>query len=241
MIQNLVSRILQEIFPFPAYWRLRWNIAKKLQWDSLSVDKSAPDALISTVADYKKLSVKGLEDGLEGEHKRALALDEKTFKHAASIATALTLTSAVSAATSQLISNVYFAFAVFVLSILSAFYVVAGGLLGFGAARTLRTYGVGTRHRLALEGARQSAKANLLAECLARQEQVNLIRVARNEVAFMSIRNGLILLVFAVAVLMFGLLKTSRSSDELDGKVWKVDRCCQADADSVIALATILD
>lgn len=227
MIKRVAGRAFHEVCPFVSYLRLRQRIEKRLHWNSSSSAGEERDVLMTAVADYRMLSIKGLEDSLKSEHERAISLDEKTFKYAASIATALTLTSTGVAAASQFVSEFHLAAVAFMASILSAVYVVSGGLLGFGAARTLRSYGVGVRHRLALQGARQAGQANLLAECVAYQEQVNLIRVARNEVAFMSIRNGLLLLMVAIAVLQFGLLQASRSNDDVGRKIWKAEGQCK--------------
>jgi hypothetical protein len=70
-------------------------------------------------------------------------------KHAASIATALAVASAATTAVAQLLTSPDWKFAVVACTIPAIVYVTVGGLLGFGATRTLATFGVGIRFTIA--------------------------------------------------------------------------------------------
>jgi hypothetical protein len=146
-------------------------------------------------------------------------LSFKTFKHAASIATALAVASAATTAVAQLLTSPDWKFAVFACTIPAIVYVTVGGLLGFGATRTLVTFGVGIRFTIAQNSESLAMKPLVLVEALACQEGMNLIRAARNEAAFMSIRNGFIFVVLAISVVLLGATLATKT-EPVERKIW---------------------
>ena len=67
--------------------------------------------------------------------------------------------------------------------------------MALGAVRTYRKFGFGTRYALARQDSDSTA---LLAEHLARQETLNILRHCRNEAVFQAVRNGLLLLLVGI-------------------------------------------
>ena len=88
---------------------------------------------------------------------------------------------------------------------LGLFYVLAAGFVALGALRTLPSYGYGTQFMLQQQGNTQT----ILADALARQETMNIIRHLGNETAYQALRNGLLLLF--VGILIFAATLTYQS------------------------------
>src|ERR1700693_3074284 len=78
----------------------------------------------------------------------------------------------------------------------SIFYILGGGFLALGAMRLLRSHGYGTAMLLAANEERHNA----LADALARQEIVNVIRTMRNEASYQMLRNGFAILLATLIV-----------------------------------------
>lgn len=184
-----ISRIAEELFPFGHY--LVHSRRKKRLCDSKDI-LCEPE-----FANYETLFTWQLKHRLKDEHQRASAMDEKTFKLTLSLSIGLMvlgsmaafLTKAVSSATIQTISTI--------LICSGLLYVLFAGFVALGALRTLPSYGYGTQFLL-----RQKDDQKVLADALARQETMNIIRHLRNETAYQSLRNGIWLLLF-VGILIF--------------------------------------
>ena len=161
----------------------------------------------SEFADFTKLSVEQLKDRVNEERGRASAMDEKTFKLTLSLSVALTVLGSMGA----LVSRVLFSATVeVVLTILfgaGLFYVLAAGLTAVGALRTRKSYGYGTQFLLRLE--QENDARVVLADALARQETMNVVRHLRNETAYQSLRNGLGMLF--MGILIFSMTLTFQS------------------------------
>ncbi|MBB5053605.1 hypothetical protein HNQ36_003605 [Afipia massiliensis] len=217
IVTALAKRIFEELFPFITYLRLRSKVLGEVAEFSIG---SMPDGpILIAVRIYASAAPTDLEDGLISEQKRGVTLDEKTFRHAASIATALTIASAATAAVAQMLPGTEWKIAVVVFTIPSIFYITAGGLLGLAAARTLTMFGTGMRFTLDSKNASPSMKPIVIAHALACQERVNLVRVARNEVAFMLIRNGFLCIVAALSIALCGAMYANKD-DAVERKVW---------------------
>jgi hypothetical protein len=174
---------------------------------------------LNAVRDYCSAKPSDLEEALLAQQARAITLDEKTFRHAGSIATALTVASAATTAVAQLLLSPFWKMVVTVSTFPAIFYVMAGGLLGIAAARTLPGYGTGIRFKIEQAAEALARKPYVLAEALACQERMNNIRVARNEAAFMSIRNGLLLIGVAICAVLLGALFATKV-DTFERKIW---------------------
>jgi len=213
-----LSQVLQQIVPFAAYLRFRSKKMRELVPYILGQPfREGP--VLDAIRVYSHAEPSDLKEALLAEQTRGIALDEKTFKHAASIATALTVASAATTAVAQLLMGPDWKFAVVACSILAIMYVVSGGLLGFGATRTMPTFGVGMRFTIAQNSESLAMKPLVLAEALACQESMNLIRAARNEAAFMSMRNGFLFVVMAVSVVLLGV-NFATKTEPVERKIW---------------------
>jgi hypothetical protein len=218
VVRNLFYRILHEMFPFVRYLRAHSAIMKELA--SFAPGRHPLEGpTLSAVRAYCGAKPLDLEEALIAQQTRATALDEKTFRHAASVATALTVASAATTAVAQLLSSPFWKMVVTVPTFLAIVYVMAGGMLGIAAARTLPGYGTGIRFRIEQDTEAPDRKPYVLAEALACQERMNNIRVARNEAAFMSIRNGFFCIVVAVCALLIGVQFAAKDNG-IERKIW---------------------
>ena len=196
-IAKLISRITEELFPFPHYF-LRSRRKKKLLCDCKDILDE------NSFSSYKTLSVQQLKNRLKDEHQRASFMDEKTFKLTLALTVGLTVLGITSI---YLNTDIPYAVVqkVFAVPIsLGLFYVLAAGFLALGALRTRPMYGYGTKFVLKLQ--QQTNEQATLADALARQETMNLIRHLQNETVYQSLRNGLLLLFLAIFIIFFTLL-----------------------------------
>ena len=197
-----ISRIAEELFPFVHYFV--HSRRKKRLCDSKDI-LCEPE-----FTDYETLFTCQLKHRLKDEHQRASAMDEKTFKLTLSLSVGLTvlgfmaafLTKAVSSTTIQTIVTILIGFGVL--------YVFLAGSVALGALRTRPLYGYGTQFLL-----EQKNEQNVLANALARQETMNIIRHLCNETAYQALRNGFWLLF--VGILIFAAEGMSRLLLNLDG------------------------
>jgi hypothetical protein len=183
---NFLSRLFEEIFPFISYW---FRDTKK---------RNAEDKAIANgvdVSNYNDKDIDWLNETLDASIKDASFLDEKTFKLTLSLALALTFLGTSMSIMVKEISHPIGKVLVAVLVGLSVLYIICGGLIALGAMRTQRTY-----------GKRRDKKIDTIAEistALSLQDMSNVRRHLRNEAAYQSLRNGLILLVGSIAA--FGI------------------------------------
>lgn len=217
-MSDILNRIFHEMFPFVRYLRSRSAIMKEL--NSFAPGRLPQEGpILDAVRAYCSAKPADLEEALIAQQARAIAVDEKTFRHAGSIATILAVASAATTAVAQLLSSPSWKVAVTMSTLMAIIYVMIGGLIGISAARTLPGYGTGIRFRIEQDTEIPARKPYVLAEALACQERMNNIRVARNEAAFMSIRNGLIFIGIAICAVLLGAQFASKV-DGLELKVW---------------------
>lgn len=188
-----IPRFLEEIFPFVSYLVFSRRQRRRIKLNEILNEKE--------YVNYNSISEDKIEERLKEEHQRASAIDEKTSKLTLSFSIALTFVGA------AMVFLKYFLFSVVMQTKFSALmnfliffglsYCIIAGLVALGALRTAPLHGYGTS--LLLKQA--ESRKRMLAESLARQEIVNLVRHSRNEAAFQSLRNGL--LSFIVVIVMF--------------------------------------
>jgi hypothetical protein len=217
-VRGLFSRVFHEFFPFVTYLGQCSKIMRELAVP-MSGRQPPEGPTLDAIRAYCGAEPSDLEQALAAEHTRAIALDEKTFKHTASIATALAVASAATTAVAQLLSGPTWKLVVIAFTFPAVAYVMAGGLLGFATARTLPTFGIGMRFKIEQNNEKPAMKPYVLAEALACQERINLIRVARNEAAFMAIRNGFICIVIAICAVLLGV-QFANKVDGIELKIW---------------------
>ena len=187
-----ISRIVEEIFPF-VHYVLRSRRKKKQ-----CVTENPLKELQCT--DYETVSTDGLKQRLSEEHKRASSMDEKTFKLTLSLSVGLTVLGSTAAFLTKIISSGTIQTISAILIGGGVLYVLGAGFVALGALRTLPTYGYGTKFLVQSQKDQKS-----LAEALACQETMNIIRQLRNETAYQALRNGLCL-VYAGIVTIAAML-----------------------------------
>jgi hypothetical protein len=183
-----ISQLAEELFPFLHY--LARVARQRRHCESSNILKE------SEFAEYVRLSREQLSERLKEERARATALDDKTFKLTLSISVGLTVLGSTAAFLIKEVTSPTIQTTLTIAIGVTLFYVLAAGFIALGALRTLPSYGYGTlflleQHASGPEG---------IADALARQELMNNIRHLRNETAYQSLRNGLVLL-FAGLVL----------------------------------------
>lgn len=222
----LLSDLVEQALPFIKYLRFRSRTMSELETHILGLPFSS-GPILDSIKYYSHAEASDLREALIAEQSRGIALDEKTFKHSSSIATALTVASAATTAIAQVLTSSEWKVATVACTAPAICYVVIGGLLGFGAIRTLPTFGIGIRFMIAQNSETAAMRPLKLAEALACQEAINLIRVARNEAAFMSMRNGFVFVTMAVLMVLLGVTFATKS-DQTRPRIWPASAQQQA-------------
>ena len=191
-----LSTIFEEVCPFVCYVVRCRRLRRRAE---------AVDILDNRgFAKYGRLSPEEITARLVEEHTRARTMDEKTFKLTLSFSVGLTIVGLV---TSSLIDSVSGVKSQVILASffgLGTLFVLVAASLALGALRTLPAYGYGTGFLLALQQTENRHK--VLADALARQETMNTIRHLRNEAAYQTLRNGLVLVVCGLLLFLFTLV-----------------------------------
>lgn len=185
---DLVNQIFEELFPFVAYW----VNARKLR---RSADRLIDSGDARLEAEYQPLGVDKLRARLGEEHARGAAIDEKTTKLTLTFSIAIALMSSVGSyflGASE--GSVAFS-AIVGLTELAAIFALVSGLIAVRALTTLPAYGYGTKFAL------EETNLEVLTRALIAQEKINALRHIRNEAAYQCLRNSLVCLVVAVALL----------------------------------------
>ena len=129
-------------------------------------------------------------------------MDEKTFKLTLSLSIGLTVLGSMAAFLIKVVSSVTIQTISTILIYSGVLYVLFAGFVALGALRTLRSYGYGTQFLLQ----QKKEEQKILAEALARQETMNIIRHLRNETAYQALRNGLCLLFVGIVIFATALV-----------------------------------
>ena len=185
-----IPRFIEEIFPFALYYLRSRRQRRRSKSEEILSEKE--------FTNYVDLSEDKLKERLKEEHQRASTIDEKTSKLTLSFSIALTFVGAAMIFLKNYVSPVVmqmdFSLLVNFLTFLGLFYSIVAGLVALGALRTAPRHGYGTQFLL-----EQDRSMNeILAESLARQEVINRVPQLRNEAAFQSLRNGLLLFIIVI-------------------------------------------
>ncbi len=190
-----ISRIFEEVIPFIPYWVHSRRKRQQAECKNILDQQN--------FTEYRELSEQQIMCRLMEERQRASAMDEKTFKLSLSLSVGLTF---LGLAATFLIKVIGYATVQIILTIfigLGVLYALSAGYVAVGALRTLPSYGYGTGFLLQHQKQTQEC---LLAEALARQETMNIIRHLRNETAYQALRNGLFLLVVGILVFLISFV-----------------------------------
>lgn len=180
-------RAVEEIFPFFIFVVNRNKIQKLIGDDAELTKKSKL---------YEQLEPNCLNDRIKEEHERGVKIDDKTFKFTLGLSISLTVLAAASGSLAKYLPSSSLSEFISIVCGFSALYMLAAGITALGALKTLPTYGYGTEHII-----KQKADGvSYLSQALFSQEHMNNIRHLRNEAAYQSLRNGFLLLFFALAI-----------------------------------------
>lgn len=183
-----LSRFAEEMFPFCHYFLRAHKKIKLSNSEDILLDKN--------FAGYGNLVHDQLVDRLKEERTRASQLDDKTFKLTLSLSFGLTVLGSTTAFLTKAVASHMAQIALAFLVGGTLFYVLMAGFVALGALKTLPSFGYGTAFLIQL----QTCTADKIADALARQETMNLVRHLRNETAYMALRNGLILLFIGLSI-----------------------------------------
>lgn len=184
---KFLYRAFEEILPFFPFLVSRKKI-QKLIGDDAELTKRAKL--------YEQLESNCLDDRIKEEHERGIKIDDKTFKFTLGLSISLTVLAAASGSLAKYLPGSSFSEFISIVCGVSALYMLAAGITALGALKTLPTYGYGTEHIInqKMDG------VSYLSQALFAQERMNIIRHLRNEAAYQSLRNGFLLLFFALAI-----------------------------------------
>ena len=190
-----ILRFVEEIFPFVLYFVRSYRQRRRSELKEILNE--------GKFTDYVTISEHKIKKRLKEEHQRALTINEKTSKLTISFSMALTFVGATIAFLKTIVfpeaTQIMFSVLINLLIFLGLFYCIMAGLVALGALRSAPRHGYGTS--LLLE--QDTHRKKMLAESLARQEIINLVPHLRNEAAFQSLRNGLLL--FVVVIVIFAI------------------------------------
>lgn len=184
-----INRIFEELFPFLYFCCINNKLSHKLN-----------EADSKVIIEYSKLTNDKIEKRLKDEHERAQVIDEKTSKFTLGLSISLTIISTMASGIvnflpkSDLNGLIAFIFG------LSSLYMITGGLLALGALKTLPKFGYGTDFEI-------NKNSDILISSLISQEKVNILRHIRNELSFMSLRNGFLLMFISLLLCTFVFYK----------------------------------
>ena len=195
------SRIIEELFPFIHY------LVYKRRQKKLSTTQKILEQ--EKFKDYSTLSMDKLEQRLCQEHKRASDMDEKTFKLTLSFSVGLTVLALLAAPLAKVLISTQIKVIFIVPMHIGLLFVLASGIVALGAMRTLPKYGYGTQFILDQQ---EKVSSALLADALARQETMNIVRHLRNEVAYQSLRNGILLILAGFIIFVVTLVYQTLAS-----------------------------
>lgn len=182
-------RILEELFPLFYFYYISNKLSHKLY---------VTDS--KTITEYSKLNNDEIEKRLNDEHERAKTIDEKTSKFTLGLSISLTIISTMASGVVKFLPKNNLNEVIAFIFGLSSLYMISGGLLALGALKTLPKFGYGTHFEI-------NKNSGILISSLIGQEKVNTLRHIRNELSFMSLRNGFLLILISLLLCAFVLYK----------------------------------
>lgn len=178
--------ITQEVLPF---LHLKGIYDRKLQ----DTDKVLNDKY----SYYFKLEEEVISNRLKEEHQRSQKIDDKTSKFTLGLSICLTVLGVSATVVAKLLPAHELKYLVVVFLSICSLYMLLGGIISLGAFKLMPTYGYGTlyEYRKSKNGTSEIVKA------LIGQENINLVKQVRNQVAYLCIRNGFVMLLTSLLTL----------------------------------------
>lgn len=186
-LKVMFHRGFEESLPFIYFYFLakeKTNKVYEVTWQSLEFYSGLTDVQIT--------------NRLEHEHNRAKEIDDKTFKFTLALSVSLSIISAGASGVVKLLPdsnlNPYISFTFF----LSSFYMLCGGFISLGSLKTMPKFAYGSYFEM-------SKNSATLIKAIIGQEKVNMLRYIRNELSYMTLRNGFLLILLALILCLFVL------------------------------------
>lgn len=190
MLNKCLNYIKEFLFPFFIIWKFEQKIVPKA--DCASIDKHSH---------YFDIDYSIIANRLAEEHTRAQGIDEKTSKFTLGLSLCLTVLG-VSATTIAKLLPVHFLKPIILIFLsFSSIYMLCGGIISLGSFKLMPKYGYGTL----FEQKKLENKKLATVRALVGQENINLVKQVRNEVAYLCIRTGLVFLLLALMLVSFTL------------------------------------
>ena len=184
----LFCDVVERIFPFFTYWAAKRKLDERRDSESI-LERDE-------YSEYTQLPPDELDGRLREEHERTERLEDKTFRLSFAITFGLAIFGVGSGLTIGdglgLESPTLWVLVSLVAG--AAIYFWSAALLAAGALESVSMYGIGTQRLVWAKDKTDRELAALYAKDLACQELVNLNRHNRNNATYMSLRNGLLLL-----------------------------------------------
>lgn len=151
------------------------------------------------LAFFYELDKEIVENRLKEEHSRSKHIDDKTSKFNLGLSLCLTIIGVAATTIANLLPDHELKPLIIAFLSISSLYMLIGGLVSLSAFKLMPTYGYGSR----FEYLRSSNERIETIKALIGQENVNLIKQVRNEVAYQCLRNGFIMLFLALAIISY--------------------------------------
>lgn len=189
--------VIKEILPF---LHMKGIYDRKLQ----DIDKVLNDKY----SYYFELESEIVSNRLKEEHQRSQRIDDKTSKFTLGLSICLTVLGVSATVVAKLLPAHELKFLVVVFLSICSLYMILGGIVSLGAFKLMPTYGYGTlyEYRKSRNGTSEVVKA------LIGQENINLVKQVRNQVAYLCIRNGLVMLLTSLLILSLILTHSAYSN-----------------------------
>lgn len=214
-------RWIEEILPFLQFLGVKSKLEARSNADEIL---TRPE-----YSEYSSLEASALLQRIEEEHRRGALIDDKTFKLTLSLSIGLAVLGSASALILKALASQEMKILVGSLLTVGVAYVLTAGFLALTSLRTLPSYGFGTTFLLQRKADDES---EIVATALARQETSNLLRHARNEAAYMTLRNGFLLLFVACVLFVCALAYQASQPASLIGDK-RATECVEAGPNTV--------
>lgn len=187
IIENLKG-ILRVLFPFIYLYRLE---KRKLT--------DATNYMSEGQAFFYELDKATVDSRLKEEHSRSKQIDDKTSKFNLGLSLCLTIIGVAATTIAKLLPDHELKPIIIAFLSISSLYMLIGGLVSLSAFKLMPTYGYGSRYEY-LKASNERVEG---IKALIGQENVNLIKQVRNEVAYQCLRNGFVMLFIALAIISY--------------------------------------
>ncbi|MBU2874155.1 hypothetical protein [Marinobacter salexigens] len=140
-----------------------------------------------------------VDSRLKEEHSRSKQIDDKTSKFNLGLSLCLTIIGVAATTIAKLLPDHELKPIIIAFLSISSLYMLIGGLVSLSAFKLMPTYGYGSRYEY-LKASNERVEG---IKALIGQENVNLIKQVRNEVAYQCLRNGFVMLFIALAIISY--------------------------------------